>query len=112
MYVAEADGNRTRLRACALTSVLKTAGPTRNPDASGRSLSTRGDRESVEQRLHMVAYPNEPGALNVAVHAELKLPVPLAIGGEHIQGREVGLAGVRVEVRDQAAGDALAHAHD
>jgi hypothetical protein len=32
--LAEADGNRTRLGACAPTTVLKTAGPTRNPDAS------------------------------------------------------------------------------
>ena len=31
---AEADGNRTRLRALALTPVLKTGGPTRSPDAS------------------------------------------------------------------------------
>ena len=32
--IAEADGNRTRLGARAPTSVLKTEGPTRNPDAS------------------------------------------------------------------------------
>ncbi len=32
--LAEADGNRTRLGARAPTTVLKTAGPTRNPDAS------------------------------------------------------------------------------
>ena len=32
--MAEADGNRTRLGARAPTTVLKTAGPTRNPDAS------------------------------------------------------------------------------
>ena len=31
---AEADGNRTRLRALARTPVLKTGGPTRRPDAS------------------------------------------------------------------------------
>jgi hypothetical protein len=31
---AEADGNRTRLRALARTPVLKTGGPTRCPDAS------------------------------------------------------------------------------
>jgi hypothetical protein len=35
MHVAEADGDRTRLRALALTPVLKTGGPTRRPDASG-----------------------------------------------------------------------------
>ena len=34
-YLAEADGNRTRLRALARTPVLKTGGPTRRPDASG-----------------------------------------------------------------------------
>jgi hypothetical protein len=32
--LAEADGNRTRLRALARTPVLKTGGPTRRPDAS------------------------------------------------------------------------------
>src|SRR5712691_12669103 len=38
---AEADGNRTRLGARAPTTVLKTAGPTRNPDASGYEDSRR-----------------------------------------------------------------------
>jgi hypothetical protein len=41
VLLAEADGNRTRLGARAPTTVLKTAGPTRNPDASARE-HTRG----------------------------------------------------------------------
>jgi len=36
---AEADGNRTRLGARAPTTVLKTEGPTRNPDASAGQLT-------------------------------------------------------------------------
>jgi hypothetical protein len=39
---AEADGNRTRLGARAPTTVLKTAGPTRNPDASEREHTREG----------------------------------------------------------------------
>jgi hypothetical protein len=43
-FAAEADGNRTRLGACAPTTVLKTAEPTRNPDAS------RSERKRTELR--------------------------------------------------------------
>jgi hypothetical protein len=41
---AEADGNRTRLGARAPTTVLKTAGPTRNPDASAAQRNCLGLR--------------------------------------------------------------------
>ena len=44
--VAEADGNRTRLGARAPTSVLKTVGPTRNPDASAESVASRVSEDS------------------------------------------------------------------
>jgi hypothetical protein len=49
---AEADGNRTRLGALAPTPVLKTGGPTRNPDASAKQ-PTRG----ISMRVHMRVRP-------------------------------------------------------
>ena len=39
---AEADGNRPARELVALSSVLKTAGPTRNPDASGTRIAVPG----------------------------------------------------------------------
>ena len=38
---AEADGNRTRQAAFAASTVLKTAGPTRHPDASVTQVTAR-----------------------------------------------------------------------
>jgi hypothetical protein len=49
---AEADGNRTRLGALAPTPVLKTGGPTRNPDASAKQ-PTRG----ISMRVHTRVRP-------------------------------------------------------